>query len=135
MSTAIVVDTNVVSFLFKRSPQAAEYAALIAGKAQLISFQTIAEFDHGALKANWGQRRVESLELYLEQFTVIPYTRGLARAWAKAKVLSQSNGRAIDPADAWIAATALLYGVPLITDNVKDFKGVTDLEIITATRD
>jgi predicted nucleic acid-binding protein len=34
-------------------------------------------------------------------------------------------------ADAWIAATAMLYGVPLITHNPADYTAVVGLQIIT----
>jgi predicted nucleic acid-binding protein len=34
-------------------------------------------------------------------------------------------------ADAWIAATALVYGVPLITHDPRDFAGVAGLRVLT----
>jgi predicted nucleic acid-binding protein len=34
-------------------------------------------------------------------------------------------------ADAWIAATALLYEVPLITHNRRDYEGVAGLVLIS----
>lgn len=37
----------------------------------------------------------------------------------------------ISAADAWIAATALLYGVPLVTHNRKDFEGIDGLVVIS----
>jgi predicted nucleic acid-binding protein len=41
------------------------------------------------------------------------------------------KGRPIQVADAWIAATALLYGIPLVTHNPADFAGVDGLRLIT----
>jgi predicted nucleic acid-binding protein len=46
-------------------------------------------------------------------------------------VRARANGRRIDTADAWIAATALLYGAPLITHNPKDYLGVPELKVLT----
>lgn len=131
MSTALVLDTNIVSYLFKRTKEAALYLPHIAGKAQLISFQTVAELDYGIHKANWGINRIEQLEAYLTRFTVVPHTRSLSQSWAEAKNLAQLNGRRIEAADAWVAAAALEYGVPLVTHNPKDFLGVTSLQVIT----
>jgi predicted nucleic acid-binding protein len=34
-------------------------------------------------------------------------------------------------ADAWIAATAALYGAPLITHNANDYRGLAELKPIT----
>jgi predicted nucleic acid-binding protein len=36
----------------------------------------------------------------------------------------------IETADAWIAATALLYDCPLLTNNRSDYLGVPGLKII-----
>jgi predicted nucleic acid-binding protein len=36
-------------------------------------------------------------------------------------------------ADAWIAATALALGVPLVTNNPSDYGGVDRLTILSAT--
>jgi len=33
--------------------------------------------------------------------------------------------------DAWIAATALAYSIPLVTHNYSDFKNISGLQIIT----
>jgi len=50
---------------------------------------------------------------------VLPYDRALCAKWAEVTVAAQSCGRRIDCADAWVAATALLCGAPLITHNHK----------------
>ena len=38
-------------------------------------------------------------------------------------------GRRIEVADAWVAATALLYDAPLVTDNPGDYVGVAGIEL------
>ena len=43
---------------------------------------------------------------------------------------AERAGRRISCADAWIAATALRFGVPLVTHNANDYLGVADLTII-----
>jgi len=43
-------------------------------------------------------------------------------------VLGETAGR-IETADAWIAATALLYDVPLLTHNKADYLGVPGLQL------
>jgi len=46
-------------------------------------------------------------------------------------VAAQAAGRRIECADAWIAATALLYAVPLVTHNRSDYLGVPGLTLIS----
>jgi predicted nucleic acid-binding protein len=45
-------------------------------------------------------------------------------------VAARRNGRRIETADAWIAATALLLDAPLLTHNKADYLGVPGLRLI-----
>ena len=46
-------------------------------------------------------------------------------------VAAQVAGRRIETADAWIAATALLYEASLVTHNGSDYLGVPGLKLIS----
>jgi len=67
----------------------------------------------------------------LEPFVVLPYDRALCTKWVEVTVAAQASGRRIDCADAWVAATALLSGVPLITHARNDYLGVPGLTLIS----
>jgi tRNA(fMet)-specific endonuclease VapC len=41
------------------------------------------------------------------------------------------KGRPVDPSDAWIAATAIRYNLPLVTHNRRHFDGITGLQVIS----
>jgi predicted nucleic acid-binding protein len=51
---------------------------------------------------------------------VLPYHRTLCTKWAEVTVAAQAFGRRIDCADAWIAATALHAGSPLIVPTTSE---------------
>ena len=127
----VVVDTDVVSFLFKSHPIAYQYLPDLADRTPLISFITLAELDRWVLAARWGEARRKKLREYLEPFVILPYDRALCAKWAEITIAAQSCGRRIDCADAWIAATALLCDAPLITHNRGDYLGVPDLKLIS----
>ena len=129
--SSVVLDTDVVSFLFKNHPLGALYEGEVAGRTLLISFMTLAELDRWALQSQWGEGRRGWLRLYLERFVVMPYSRVLCTKWAEATVTAQSRGCRIECADAWIAATALLYDLPLVTHNRSDYLGVPGLKLIS----
>jgi len=57
----VVVDTDVVSYLFKSHPIAYLYLPDLAGRTPLISFMTLAELDRWVLAARWGEARPSSL--------------------------------------------------------------------------
>ena len=129
--TRVVVDTDVASFIFKNHPIGALYEPDLAGCTLLISFMTVAELDRWVLEARWGEARRSRLREYLERFVVLPYDRGLCAKWAEVTAAAEARGRRIECADAWIAATALIAGVPLITHNRNDYLGVPGLTLIS----
>lgn len=126
-----VIDTDVLSFVFRNDSRASLYVRHLFEQVLTISFQTRAEMLHGAISANWGTHRRLQLDRWLLQYTVVHSSDVLCLHWAEAIDSARRNGRPISPADAWIAATALHLGVPLITHNENDFLGVAGLTVIS----
>ena len=131
MIDIIVADTNVVSYIFKEDSRGALYEPHLAGKDVVISFVTLAELHRWAISSNWGKTRKRKLEEYLNRFFVVHSNDALCHRWAELVESGKRKGRPIQPGDAWIAATALLHTVPLVTHNSKDFAGVEELTIIS----
>ncbi len=131
MIASVVVDTDVVSYLYKRDTRAEDYRTHLQGKLLTISFMTLAELDRWILERNWGERRKTDLEKFMHRFTVIEVSRALCLKWAEASHRARRKGRPIETADAWIAATALLYDIPLVTHNRNDYSGVDGLQVIS----
>jgi len=73
----------------------------------------------------------EHLETRLRKYVVEPSSYRLSLFWAEAMDSAKRNGRPIAAADAWIAATALHLGVPLISHNKNHFVGVNHLTVIS----
>jgi tRNA(fMet)-specific endonuclease VapC len=126
-----VIDTDVWSYLYKGSDEAKLYEPHLFGNNLVISFQTQAELLYGAIAAGWGAPRRQHLESRLNKYVIEHSSDALSLRWAEAMDSARRNGRPIAAADAWIAATALHLGVPLITHNRKHFIGVDGLEIIS----
>jgi predicted nucleic acid-binding protein len=57
---------------------------------------------------------------------ILTHTSDLAREWARVMVHARRRGRRLEAGDAWIAAAAVKYRVPLVT-NDQDFTRL-DLE-------
>jgi predicted nucleic acid-binding protein len=127
----IVVDTDVLSFLFKNHPIGRRYDPELAGRVALISFMTVAELERWTLQHRWSEQRLHWHRHYLSRFTVVPSSPDLCRKWGEVMVGAQAAGRRIECADAWIAATAVLYGAPLVTHNRRDYLGVQELQLIS----
>ncbi|RME46789.1 MAG: type II toxin-antitoxin system VapC family toxin [Chloroflexi bacterium] len=129
--TAVIVDTDVVSFLLKADTRANLYREHLVGKTLAISFMTVAELYQWAYGRSWGDKRIRRLEEQLRAYLVIPYDNELCRHWARICVERQRAGRPISVQDAWIAATAVRHGCPLVTHNRTDFTDIMGLEVIS----
>jgi predicted nucleic acid-binding protein len=127
----VVLDTDVVSFLFKGDRRAQSYIPHLRDRQWLISFMTQAELEQWALLSNWSPKRIEWLRVFLGRFVIVPSSRDLVLKWAEAMVAARRNGRRLETADAWIAATAVLHYAPLISHNARDYLGVPKLKLIT----
>jgi predicted nucleic acid-binding protein len=127
----VVLDTNIVSYLFKSNAYAQQYRPLLDGRTHVVSFQTVAELEAWTLERNWGARRISELRSYLSRYGVLDSNELLSRRWAQVRLQAKQAGRPIDIADAWIAATALELNVPLVTHNPNDFVGVAGLQVLT----
>lgn len=130
-SDIVVVDTDVISFLFKGDTRAALYEPRLDGKLQMIAAQTRAELERWSLFHNWGDRRREALREYLRDFVFVAADEAVCLQWAEVKNNAHRIGRPISCEDAWIAATAIAYDSPLVTHNPNDFRNVPNLSVIT----
>jgi tRNA(fMet)-specific endonuclease VapC len=127
----VVVDTDVLSFIFKRDSRGEAYKPHLAGKEVIISFMTLAELNHWAIHRRWGKARKQRFENYRKPFTVFHSDEDLCLHWAQVMEDARANGRPIQNADAWVAATALLHDIPVVTHNRKHFAGVEGLTVIS----
>jgi len=66
----------------------------------------------------------------MKRFVSVPSSRDLIVKWAEVMVVARSQGRRIEVADAWVAATALLYAAPLVTNNPSDYVGVAGIKFL-----
>lgn len=126
-----LLDTDIVSFLFKGHPNAYLYLPLLKDCTPVISFMTLAELDRWVIQSRWGEARLRRFREFLQPYAVLPYSRELCAEWARITVAAQAAGRRIECADAWVAATAIHHALPLVTHNRNDFLGVSDLKIIS----
>ena len=108
-------DKEVISIisLWRRQGRPLFVSAIV--EAEILSFQ---EFSSSELRKT---------EEFLEaNFTSIPFDRKIARI--ATEIRRQVK---IKFPDAGIAATAIFTHTPIVTRNIKDFKNITNLQIIT----
>ena len=127
---AVVVDTDVVSLVFKGDRRAEKYLSALTAPDLLVSFMTEAELERWILQAKWGPERIVRFRTYMKRFVSVPSSRDLIVKWAEVMVVARSLGRRIEVADAWVAATTLLYDATLVTNNPGDYIGVAGIKLL-----
>ena len=127
---AIVLDTDVVSYFFKQDTRSRLYEADIRGRQLCLCFQTVAEVKAWAIERNWGAPRRQALDRVLARYLVLPYDARMADAWALTTAGRKRIGQPIECGDAWIAASALRHGIPLLTHNARHYHDIPDLKLI-----
>ena len=127
---SVVVDTDVVSLVFKGDSRAEKYLSALAAPDLLISFMTEAELERWILQAKWGPERIVRFRTYMKRFVSVPSSRDLIVKWAEVMVVARSLGRRIEVADAWVAAPTLLYDATLVTNNPGDYIGVAGIKLL-----
>jgi len=116
-------DTNIVSELARREPDAAVLAWVKTETSLAISAVTVDELFFGL---TWRPRpRIYS---WLESFLaargeVLDVTSQIARLSGELRAQLRAAGKVRTQADMWIAVTAQVHDLTLVTRNVKDFEG------------
>lgn len=138
----IIVDTDVFSAVFttsrertlRRGHPLARWEAALTGRRPVISFQTRAESLSGAYRANWGEKRLADLIAQLQLTPTVEADRDVVEAYARLSSSTASIGHPLghkqQTPDRWVAACAIAKAVPLLTGNLRHFRGAPRLELV-----
>lgn len=125
-----LLDTNVVSEWAKPRPDAGlmSWLASVDEDRVFLSVISLAELRRGIDRMTHGRRRNrlnawlrDELPLRFES-RVLAIDGAVADQWGKLVARRESIGRPIGAMDAFIAATAAVHALALVTRNVDDFR-------------
>lgn len=127
-----LLDTNVVSEWLKPQPNrgVVDWLASVAEDETFLSVVTITEVRYGVERMASGNRRKRLDEWLREELLprfegrIIPVDTTVADACGRLVARSEALGRPIEPRDAFIAATAEVYELTLVTRNASDFQPI-----------
>lgn len=130
----VVVDTDVFVWLTRGKAEARRYAPSVEGKRIVLSFATVAELWRGAYALGYSEASRRKLETDIGLTVVVQPTEPITQEWAslsdEARKLGHPLGQKAQAHDAWVAATARHFGLPLLTNNTKHFTDVTGLDLV-----
>lgn len=130
-----LLDTNVVSELMRDAPdqQVAQWVNRRSGDCGIPTI-AIFELRLGLGRLSDGRRRDEligALERVIARFgpRVYALDRAAAEMGGELSGEAEKRGRALSRMDAQIAGIAAVYGLTLVTRNIKDFE-ITGVDLI-----
>ncbi len=126
----IVLDTNVISELWKKEPDPNVLAWIDAQIVETLCLSTItvAELRYGVATMPEGKRRSiydERLEReVLPAFSgrILSFDLDASRAYAQLMAAARATGRAVGQADGYVAATASARGLMVATRDTSPFE-------------
>jgi tRNA(fMet)-specific endonuclease VapC len=125
------LDTNAASMLFKPYHTLFESClAAVADHQWYISFMTRSELLLWPRLNRWGARRQELLSQHIGLCTTLLPDEETCEIWAETTAKSKSLGRPMTVNDAWIAATAIQWDMPLVTADFRDFEHLKNLALV-----
>ena len=89
----------------------------------------VAELWYGAEHSNDPDRDRVAVDAFASSFEAVPFDAACAREYGRIRQLLGSEGRIIGDRDMMIAATALVHGATLVTNNLKEFNRVPGLAL------
>ncbi len=121
-----LLDTNVLSELFKKSPnpKVKDWLQNANQEALFVSVLTLGEIRKGVEKMAVGQRKTRLTQFLekemLDQFEdrILSVDKNVAETWGS---LEAESKHLLPTIDALLAATAITHNLTLVTHNTKDF--------------
>jgi predicted nucleic acid-binding protein len=126
-----LVDSNVVIEHLAAVPETSQFLDQFAQDGIVISIVTYMEAYQGVIRSEHPQEASEKFHAFINTVLILPFSFAVAERCARLReTLRKQNKRVKSRAlDLIIAATALEYGLTLVTENTDDFKDIPDLPL------
>jgi len=124
----VIVDTNIIIDHVRsagdRETALMKIARTVGHEGMALSVISIQELYEG--QSTREEKKEERLLATIAPLTILPYTHNIAESAGK---IARDLKRPIELADGAIGATAIFHNARLATLNVKDFRGIPNLQL------
>lgn len=132
-SSYVLVDTNAFINLTRGRERSTHLIPHVEGRRMVLSFVTVAELRLGAHTRGYAPASWRQLDADISAAVVVSPDDQLSHEWARLVAEARRAGHALGQTaqahDAWIAATARLYELPILTEDA-DFEGFGSLRLL-----
>ncbi len=130
----LILDTNICIYIIKQQPATVlkhflEYQVGDIG----ISAITLSELRYGAAKSAHHEKNSKALDEFIIPLEVASFDEDAAHVYGDIRANLEKAGMPIGAMDMLIAAHAISLGIPLVTNNIREFARIPSLNIVDWT--
>ena len=130
----LLLDTNICIYIIKQKPATVlkrflEYQIGDIG----ISSITLSELRYGVAKSAHREKNAKALNEFIIPLEVVSYDEAAAHVYGDIRASLEKAGTPIGSMDMLIAAHAVSLGIPLVTNNTREFLRIPSLNLIDWT--
>jgi tRNA(fMet)-specific endonuclease VapC len=125
-----LLDTNICIYVIKKKPAAVLKKFRTFQINNLgISSLTLAELEFGVHNSRYPEQNQEALNQFLSPLEIFPFDDRAAMEYGRIRAYLKQRGRPIGAMDLLPAAQAKSLAIPLVTNNLKEFKRIPGLHL------
>jgi tRNA(fMet)-specific endonuclease VapC len=130
----LLLDTNICIYIIKQQPAAVLKRFLEFQVGDIgISSITLSELRYGVAKSTHREKNAKALDEFIIPLEIICFDEQAAQVYGDIRAALEKAGNPIGSMDMLIAAHAASLGIPLVTNNTREFKRIPDLTILDWT--
>ena len=124
-----LIDSDILIYFLKGKQEVIEKISQIPIDNLYISRINYTELIYGAYNSTKIEKNLKVIELFLDNFEILEFTKNSSLIFAKEKARLKKNGNIIADMDLMIASIAIENDCILITNNIKHFQRIQNLEL------
>ena len=130
----LLLDTNICIYIIKQQPAAVLKRFLEFQVGDIgISSITLSELRYGVAKSTHREKNAKALDEFIIPLEIVSFDEQAVQVYGDIRAALEKAGNPIGSMDMLIAAHAVSLGIPLVTNNTREFKRIPDLTILDWT--
>ena len=124
-----LIDSDILIYFLKGKQEIVEKISKIPIDNLYISRINYTELIYGAYNSTRVEQNLKVIEPFLDNFKILEFTKKSSLIFAKEKARLKKNGNLIADMDLMIASIAIENDCVLISNNIKHFQRIQNLEL------
>lgn len=126
-----LIDTNILSLFLRAHPNVVDHINQYLQHYPYLTFSIINYYEIvSGLQHRDAYKQLDTFRIFAKQCEILPLNPEIAEKTATLYAELRKQGQPIDDIDLLIAGTALAHQCVIITNNIKHFARIPELDVI-----